>query len=60
LLDELGLRQVAERAVWPALIVVNAPRFDLRLCVRNRGELDAGDTSQRRRRRLKELSSCVF
>jgi hypothetical protein len=33
LLDELGRRQVAERAVWPALIVVDAPRFDLRLCV---------------------------
>src|SRR5436309_6498654 len=39
LLDELGRHQVAERAVGPALIVVDAPCFDLRLGVSHRGEL---------------------
>src|SRR5204862_1225689 len=37
--NELGRRQVAERAVWPALIVVDPPRFDLGLCVGDRREL---------------------
>jgi hypothetical protein len=39
LCDELGRRQVAERAVWPALIVVDSPPFDLGLGVGNRREL---------------------
>src|SRR5262249_40749227 len=29
--NELARRQVAERAVWPALIVIEPPRLDLRL-----------------------------
>src|SRR5262252_7481256 len=39
LLGELVRRQVAERAVWSALIVVQAPRFDLGLRVGDRREL---------------------
>jgi len=37
--DELARRQVAERAVWPALIVVQSPGFDLGLRVGDRREL---------------------
>jgi hypothetical protein len=42
--DELGRRQVAERAVWAALIVVDSPRFDLGLGVGHRRELVYGQT----------------
>src|SRR5262245_38573372 len=39
LLGELVRRQVAERAVWPALIVVDPPRLDLQLRISHRPEL---------------------
>jgi len=39
LLGELVRRQVAQRAVWPALIVIDSPRLDLRLRVGHRREL---------------------
>jgi hypothetical protein len=39
LTDKLLRRQVAERAVWAALIVVDPPGFALRLGVRDRREL---------------------
>ena len=38
LMEKLVRRQVAERAVWPALVVVDPPRSDLRLGVDDRRE----------------------
>ena len=39
LTEELVRRQVAERAVWPALTTIDPPGFDLRLGLSDRREL---------------------